>query len=183
MKALSRTTGLCLGAIALIGLGTVGTAQIERLSLRQMVNRTDNCVIGTITGKEVIRVDHPVDGPELYFTFLTISGRSMLTDQPMTVEVAFPGGFVDEQHGVHNSEAPSADDTKVGNRVVAFYKWVENMGGDVAGNVLYCSHGGLYRTYDIDNKIIIQGRGDGYAIPTNIVRESLASRVKSLRDQ
>ena len=40
---------------------------------------------------------------------------------------------------MHNSEAPSADDVRIGNRVVAFYKWIDNMGGDLAGNALYAS--------------------------------------------
>ena len=38
-------------------------------------------------------------------------------------DVTFQGGFIDEEHGVYNSEAPVADDVKIGNRVVAFYKW------------------------------------------------------------
>jgi hypothetical protein len=182
-QALSRTAGLCLGAIALIALGTAGTAQIERLNLRQMVNRTDNCVVGTITGREVIRIDHPVDGPELYYTFLTITGRSLLTDEPLTVDVAYPGGFIDEDQGVYNSEAPSDEDTRVGNRVVAFYKWIENMGGDLAANCLYASHGGLYRTFDSGGKVIIQGRGEGYAIENNSVREDLSVRMRAVREK
>jgi hypothetical protein len=182
-KALSKTAGLCLGAIALIALGTAGTAQIERLTLRQMVNKTDNCVLGTITDREVIRIDHPVDGPELYYTFLTIEGRSLLTDEPLTVEVAYPGGFIDKNRGVHNSEAPSDEDTRIGNRVVAFYKWIDNMGGDLAANCLYASHGGLYRTFDSQGKVIIQGRGEGYAIETNTERLSLSTRVREVRER
>lgn len=179
--ALSRTAGLCLGALALLAASTLATAQIERLDLRQMVRKTDDAVIGTIVGSEVIRVDHPVDGPELYFTFLSIEGRSLHDDTSINVEVAFPGGFVDEENGVFNSEAPSADDIRVGNQVVAFYKWIDNMGGDVAANALYASHGGLYRTFEHEGKVVVQGRGEGYAIDSNVETPTLRQRIALAR--
>ncbi len=122
-------TSLLVSA-ALIAASTVASAQIERLDLSQMIAKTDNSVIGTIVRKEVIRIDHPIDGPELYFTTLTIQGTSLEDGQELSVDVTFPGGFIDEKHGVHNSVAPSADDIRAGNRVVAFYKWVPNMGGE-----------------------------------------------------
>jgi hypothetical protein len=180
-KALSLVVGLALGALAVVALESAGTAQIERLSLRQMVSRTDNCVMGSIIGREVIRVDHPVDGPELYYTFLTIQGRSLLDNAPVTVDVAYAGGFIDKERGVYNSEAPSEDDTRVGNRIVAFYKWTDNMGGDVAANALYTAHGGLYRTYNFKGRIIIQGRGQGYAIESNIERAQLTDRMTEIK--
>ena len=52
-------------------------AQVERLSLEQMIARTDDAVYGTITEKHVIRIDHKRDGPDLYFTSLTIEGKSL----------------------------------------------------------------------------------------------------------
>lgn len=179
--ALSKTAALCLGALALLGASTVATAQIEALTLRQMVQKTDDAVIGTITGTEVIRIDHPVDGPELYFTFLSIEGRSLIDDAPLSVELAFPGGFIDEEHGVFNSEAPSADDIRVGNQVVAFYKWIDNMGGDLAADALYASHGGLFRTFEHKGRVVIQGRGEGYAVDTNIDSANLRQRVAAAK--
>ena len=101
---------LVLSAGALIAASTLVTAQIERLDLSQMVAKTDNAVHGTITNKQVIRIDHPTDGPELYFTTLTVEGRSLKSGQTLTVEVTFAGGFIDDEQGVNNSEAPSADD-------------------------------------------------------------------------
>jgi hypothetical protein len=172
-----------LGAAALCAVATVGTAQIVRLDLRQMVQRTDGAVIGTITNKEVIRRDHPIDGPELYFTFLTIEGETLDTGEAKTVEVVYPGGFIDADHGVFNSEAPTEAETSVGNRVVAFYRWVDDLGGDVAGNALYASHGGLFRTARVANRTIVQGRGEGYAIDTNVERAELGTRVRQLKRQ
>lgn len=156
-------------------------AQIERLDLTQMVAKTDNCVVGRIVGQEVIRVDHPVDGPELYFTHLLIEGRSLYTGNQITVPVTFAGGFVRPGEGAWNSEAPSADDTKVGNEVVVFYKWTDNMGGDVAANALYAAHGGLYRVSSARKGSVVLGRGDGYAIGNNVTVADLSSSIQALR--
>jgi hypothetical protein len=173
------TSTLCLTCAALVATATLGRAEIERLSLQQMVAKTDNVVYGKITEKKVIRIDHPKDGPELYFTSLTIEGTSLRDGKPLTVTVWFGGGFVDATHGVWNSEAPKTDDQKIGNRVVAFYKWTENLGGDLSGNALYAWHGGLYRTFDAPKGVIVQGRGAAYAVPQNLTLTDLRAQVAS----
>lgn len=168
-------------AALLAGAATMAVAQIVRLDLPGMVAMADNAVIGTITQREVIRIDHPVDGPELYFTALTVQGRSLFTNQPTTADVWFGGGFINETEGVHNSEAPSADDQKIGNQVVVFYRFEPNMGGDHAGNALICWHGGLFRTFQTrTGKTIVQGRGEGYAIESNIELGDLEVAVQKL---
>jgi hypothetical protein len=179
MKTQSLAFGLLLGAVLL----PLGQAQIERLTLDQMVTRTDNAVLAEIVGKKVFRVDHPVDGPELYYTTLTLAGSSLADGKPITVDVTFPGGFIDPEHGVHNSEAPSADDTKLGNVVVAFYKWSDNMGGDVRANALYASHGGLYRTVDGPTGSVVLGRGEGYAISANKSVANLKASVQAIKQR
>jgi hypothetical protein len=175
----SKTPLAALLAVpALIVGAALGTAQIERLDLEQMKAKTDNAVLGTITAKQVFRVDHPVDGPELYFTRMTIQGKSLRNGSDLTVEVTFAGGFVTPTEGVHNSEAPSADDTRIGNTVVAFYKWTDNMGGDVAGNALYAAHGGLFRVAKAGANQVVLGRGEGYAIDRNVSVPVLESRIR-----
>jgi hypothetical protein len=172
---------LLLGGSALCATASLAWATIQRLDLAAMMKLADNAVIGTITHRETIRIDHPVDGPELYYTALTIEGRSLKDGQNVTVDVWFGGGFVDPQHGVHNSEAPSDDDQRIGNKVVAFYRWEPNMGGDHAGNGLVAWHGGLYRTFEARNgRTIVQGRGEGYAIPVNVESSELETQVKAL---
>ena len=176
MKTRFLAFGLLLGA----SLASLGVAQIERLTLDQMVAKTDNAVIAEITNRTVFRVDHPVDGPELYYTTLTLAGTSLADGKPITVDVTFPGGFINEEEGVHNSEAPSADDVRLGTVIVAFYKWTDNMGGDVAANALYASHGGLFRTVDGPTGTVVLGRGEGYAISNNQSLTSLKTAVSSL---
>ena len=124
-----KTFSPWLTALSVLAAGTIGLAQIERLSLEQMVQRTDDAVVGTIAQTKVFRVDHPVDGPELYFTTLSILGKSLQDGRPLEVQVTFPGGFINENEGVWNSEAPTADEIRIGNKIVAFYGWVDNMGG------------------------------------------------------
>ncbi len=176
MKIRFLASGLLFGALLL----PLTSAQIERLTLDQMVAKTDNSVLAEIVGRKVFRLDHPVDGPELYFTTLTLQGTSLRDGKPVTVDVTYPGGFIDEEHGVHNSEAPSADDVKLGNTVVAFYKWSDNLGGDVRGNALYASHGGLYRTVAGPTGSVVLGRGEGYAIDKNKSVANLESAVRSI---
>jgi hypothetical protein len=167
-----------MAGAALVAVASLAWAQIERLNLTQMRARIDNAVEGKIVERRVFRVDHPVDGPELYFTTLKIQGESLLNGAPLTVDVTFPGGFISPTEGVSNSEAPSADDIKLGNRVVAFYKWTNNMGGDVAANQLIASHGGLYRVIDTKNGTVVQGRGQGYAIDNNLTLVDLRKALK-----
>src|SRR5262245_8545487 len=156
--ALASAAGLAVAA-------TLGLAQIERLDLTQMVSKTDDAVVGKIVQSRVVRTDDPV--PELYFTTLTIEGKSLYRDEPVTVDVTFAGGFISPTEGVFNSEAPSADDVKLGNRVVAFFKHSENMGNGVSGNALYAAHGGLYRVFNSTQGPVVLGRGNGYALSRN----------------
>ena len=80
LRRLARWSAWTAGAAALLVAATLGTAQIERLDLGQMVSKADHAVFGTIVDRQVIRIDHPEDGPELYFTTLTIEGRSLRTN-------------------------------------------------------------------------------------------------------
>ncbi len=180
-KKLTALLGVAaLGGVFVLGTTQILNAQIERLDLNQMVQRSDDALIGKIVDRHVIRIDHEVDGPELYFTSLTIEGRSLTTNATRTVDVWFGGGFVNEKDGVFNSEAPSMDDQKVGNQIVAFFKFEENMGGDLSGNALMTWHGGLYRTFESRGATFVQGRGDGYAIPSNLRLDTLDAQVKSI---
>jgi hypothetical protein len=169
---------VCLGLLGIAG--AAGWAQIKSLTLEEMVASADNAVYGTIVSSHVFRVDHPIDGPEMYFTTLRIDGRSLADSTPITVDVTYHGGFINETEGVFNSEAPSADDVKIGNRVLAFYAWKDNMGGGVAANGLVASHGGLYRTVDGPGGATVLGRGQGYALNRNVRVGSLEPALGTL---
>jgi hypothetical protein len=174
---------LVLTGAAVALAGALGTAQIVRLDLRQMIARTDNAIVGKITKQHVIRIDHPIDGPELYYTHLTIEGRSLVNGEVLTAVVTFPGGWIDENQGADNSEAPSADEIQIGNEVVAFYKWSENMGGDLAANALYASHGGIYRVASGNKGKIVLGKGDGYAVSSNVALTTLDTNIARIHEE
>jgi hypothetical protein len=161
-------------------LGLAAPAQIKSFTLAEMVQTADNAVYGQIVASRVIRTDSVIDGPELYYTQLTIQGRTLADNQPISVVVTFRGGFVSETEGVFNSEAPAADDVKVGKKVVAFYRWQDDLGGGVPANALVAAHGGLYRTVDGPNGPAVLGRGTGYAVSANERLEQLASAVHLL---
>ncbi len=170
-----------MAAALVAGIGTYGEAQILKVDLGQMVASTDGAVFGTITSQETIRIDHPIDGPELYYTTLTIKGKDLATNSPKTISVSFPGGFIDAEQGVYNSEAPADDVIAVGKQVVAFHLWSDNMGGDFASNALFASHGGVYSTFETKGNVIVQGRGDGYAIPTNVHLARLQGNIQEFQ--
>jgi hypothetical protein len=164
-------------AVLAIAFCAAAPAQIRRLSLEEMVELADSAIVGTIVNTEVFRVDDPVDGPELYYTTLTIEGQSLVDGTPLTVQVTFNGGLINETEGVYNSEAPAKDDVLIGNTVTAFYRWQDNMGGGVAANALSASHGGLYRVLA---GTFVLGRGEGYAIANNITVENLSASLDGL---
>lgn len=172
-----------LACFAGLGIATLGVAQIERLDLEKMVQRADHALFGTIVDHQVVRIDHPIDGPELYYTHLTLEGFDLASNEERTVVVSFAGGFVDAQNGVYNSEAPHADAVRLGNRALVFYAYTDNMGGDLAANAIYASHGGLYQTVTTrGGDVVVIGQGDGYAVPQNIALTELAERVAILTE-
>lgn len=177
---MSRLHRLGLTTLLLAALGVSGRAQIKSFTLEEMVLTADQAVYGQIIGSRVFRVDSPIDGEGLFFTTITIQGRTLANGQATTVDVTFRGGFLDETEGVFNSEAPAADDVRVGKRVVAFYRWADDIGGGVPANVLMVGHGGLYRTVEGPRGAAVLGRGEGYAISSNRYVAQLESAVRLL---
>jgi hypothetical protein len=100
----------------------------------------------------------------------------------MTVDVTYHGGFVSADEGVYNSEAPAEDDVLLGNQVVVFYSWSDNMGGDVAANAMMAAHGGLYRTLQGRGSATVLGRGAGYALERNVRLGDLDAEVTRIFD-
>jgi hypothetical protein len=132
-----------------------------------------------LVGREVFFAPEP-DGPGLYFTRLTLAGRTLRDGYAIRVDVLHVGGVLDELHGAWSSEAPSADDTALGTRVVAFYSWVDDLGCGVAGNALYGAHGGLYRTAEGPLGATVLGRGAGFAVAHNVSVPALGEALATL---
>ena len=159
----------------------LGTAQILRLDLPGMATRVDNAVYAEIVDRKIFRVEDPTEGVH-WFTTLTLRGESLLDETQMTTKVTFMGGWDPETGtGIYNSEAPTPDDIRIGNKVVAFYKWCDNLAVGVAGNSLYTAHGGIYRTAKSGDDTIVLGRGEGYAVSGNMRIRDLRTGIAQAR--
>jgi hypothetical protein len=162
------TKGRLLATAGLLAAAAVGFAQVERLDLPTMIQRTgcEGTILGKIVKQEVFRTDVPNKG--LFFTQLTVEGTDLVSGLPKTIEVKYIGGFISPNEGAYNSEAPHADDVKVGNEVLIFHKFEEDMGNGVSGHTPYAWHGGVYRVVDTArNGKVVLGRGTGYAVSKN----------------
>jgi len=162
-------------------LSAPSNAKIKALTLPEMVDIADDAVVGQITQRDVFRIDHPVDGPELYYTTLSVQGRSLVDGSEQAVEVTFAGGFIDASNGVFNSEAPEEHEVAVGKEVVIFHRFIKNMGGDVSGQGLMAAHGGIYAVNaNAKGEQIVLGRGVGYAISDNVRLDVLDQEITLL---
>jgi hypothetical protein len=162
--------------------GALGLAQIKSLTLREIVDESDGAVYGQIVSSVVSKKVDAQHG-ELYFTTITIEGQRLTDGATTSVPVTFYGGFLNEEEGCWNSEAPAAEEVKVGNQIVAFYRWTDDMGGGMAANALYMAHGGLYRTLEGPSGAMVLGRGEGYAIDKNVRLTSLDTAVRKLHQE
>ena len=180
---MKKTTTL-LGALVLALGGVVPQAQIERLTLAEMTTITDNAILGTITRGKVIEVGNEREGFGLYYTVLTIEGESLYTGRKTTVDVVKRGGWIDKTKGIGSwdSESPTDEETAIGKKVVAYYKWSKNIGSGVGANFLYASHGSLFRTVEGPTGTVVMGRGDGYAIDKNMSVDNLRKATRSILD-
>lgn len=179
MKSSLLFLAAALGCTAL--LSTPSSAKIKAMTLPEMVSLADDAVVGQITQREVFRIDHPVDGPELYYTTLSIQGRSLVNGSEKSVQVIFPGGFIDSTNGVFNSEAPEEHEVAVGKEVLVFHGYIKNMGGDVAGEALLGSHGGLFSVVSNGKgEKIVLGRGLGFPVSENVRLDDLDEEITVL---
>lgn len=174
-----------LAGLALAVAGSVGQAQVRELSLTEITNQTDNGVLGTIVGSRVVDLGNEVDGFGLYYTIVTIEGKSVFDDRKITVDIASRGGWIDKEHGIGSwdSEAPQATEIAVGREVLAYYMWSENIGSGVGANILYASHGSLFRTAKSPTGTVVLGRGQGYAIDKNIKFDTLRVATRKIRKE
>jgi len=171
-----KLSSFALAALLVGAAGTLGVAKIKAYTLPEILTVADNVVYGEIVASNVYKTVDP-EGHDDYFTTLTVVGKTLSDGTTASVDVTFAGGFLNDEEGVWNSEAPMADDVKVGNRIVAFYDWSDL----ISQNGLIAAHGGLYRTVTGGNGPVVLGRGDGYAIRSNVSVQDLEDSVRRLR--
>ena len=113
-----------LAALALLG----GFRGLETYTLAEMLTEGDGGVVGRIESRSVRSVDVG-DGAPMYFTTIRVVGTDLASGESREVDVIFAGGFVDEERGTFNAEAPAAGETRVGRHVVAFHRHIDDIAG------------------------------------------------------
>ncbi len=150
---------------------------------------SDGWTHGIVAERRVRAID-PGDGAPLYLTTLVVSGTRMdlgtgLAEEH-SVEVVYPGGFLDAQHGSFNSIAPARHAARKGRRVVVFHRHEPNAYGGGPADVLVSGKGGLFTAFrsgtdDGQGGVIVQGRADRVALPHNRRLRDFSATVASLR--
>jgi hypothetical protein len=177
-----KKISILIGALVVAFGGVAPQAQIKRLSLEEMTTLTDNAIIGTVIARRVEDHSSERHGFGIYYTVLTIQGESLYTGRKTTVEVVKRGGWLDKGRGIGSwdSEAPSDEETALGKRIVAYYFWNEDIGAGKGANMLYASHGSMFRTVEGPTGTVVMGRGTGYAISKNMSLKSLEKATAAI---
>ena len=174
-----RGRSLLLVPLAL-GVGASAVlAAIERLDLRQMVQKADGAVAGRIESVTSTLHELP-DAGEHVFTHVRIRGTDFYTGAPADVTVSFIGGRYGNLER-YASEQPTAAELRTGNRVLAFYRWAPGMGGGEGMNGLYASHGGIFTILSGPRGDVVLGKGEGYAVSANTLFLNLQAQANAIR--
>ncbi|MDP6962557.1 MAG: hypothetical protein QGF46_00145 [Planctomycetota bacterium] len=157
-----------------------GNACIEELDLMKMVSKTDVAVHGTITDVRTVKFT-PENDDRLIYTILTIEGKSLYDNSPISVDAAFLGGtYQGESMMVTSMPAPS--EYRLGNDVVVFSGEVEGWGPEV-DRCVYAAMGGIFRTIDSRNGKVVLGKGKGFAVENNMLVSSLGQNITKLSQE
>ena len=84
MRMPPRALGLATLLMAVVA--PAASAQIKKFDLDEMVEVMDGAVYGEIVATQSFRIDTPEE-PELYFTTITVEGRSLVDGSAVTVDV------------------------------------------------------------------------------------------------
>jgi len=174
-----RGKTLLLAPLAL-GVGASGVlAAIERLDLRQMVQKADGAGVGR--SDSVTSTLHELaDVGEHVFTHVRVRGTDFYTGAPADVTVSFIGGRYGDFEK-YCCEQPTAAELRIGNRALAFYKWTPGMGGGEGMNGLCASHGGIFPVLSGPKGDVVLGKGEGYAVSSNTAFLTLQAQANAIR--
>ena len=174
-----RGRTLLLSPLALALPAPLLFAAIERLDLRQMVEKSGGAVVGRIESVTSTLHELP-DVGEHVFTHVRVVGTDFYSGAPADVTVSFIGGRFGDLE-LHCCEQPSAAELRVGNRVLAFHKWTPGMGGGEGMNGLYASHGGIFQILSGPKGEVVLGKGDGYAVSANTPFLTVQAEANAIR--
>ncbi|HKE01454.1 MAG TPA: hypothetical protein VKE69_10625 [Planctomycetota bacterium] len=164
--------GAILAAASIPSVSAAKIASIAPLTLRQMLERADSAVAGSIVEKRVWR--GPLEGfdedPE--FTTIVVRGEDWIAGGQVDREVTYLGS---EARPV--SDMPAESETRVGTRVVAFSKTVGAWGGRAGQRSLIAAQGGVFRIEAGPKGDVVLGKGEGFAVADSAFATDLRARV------
>jgi len=160
--------GLVLAASALPAAAT-----IKMMTLRELMQATDDCLDAQIVAKDTFRVDAP-DYEGMVFTRIHVVGESMRTGETVETDLVYTGSHDPaDQYG--SSEMPLLKDVRLGNRVVIFYGVDEtNLSGPNQVWAWNCA----YRVESVLGQPVVMGKGEGFAFTQNVTLAEARERVR-----
>jgi hypothetical protein len=161
---------LAFSAAALLAIPV--TAAIKAMTLRELMEVTQDAVHGKIVARDTVRLDHPWEGA--LYTRLTVEGESLRTGEKGTFKVVFHGSHEkDDWYGI--SSMPTLQDSRLGGETVLFFGKHELLPGQ---NVVF-NYAGLYRVETGFGEPVLVGKGEGMAFPENTKLVDVAKDIRA----
>ena len=161
---------LALSAAALLAIPV--TAAIKAMTLRELMEVTQDAVHGKIVARDSIRLDHPWEGA--LYTQLTVEGESIRTGEKGTFKVIFHGSHdKDDWYGI--SSMPTLQDSRTGGEGVLFFGEHPLLPGH---NLVY-NFAGLYRVEMGFGEPVVVGKGEGMAFPENTKLTDVVTDIRA----
>jgi len=172
MRLKSIVAALACAAVLSVPL----TAAIKSMTLRELMEVTEDAVHGTIVARDTVRLDHPWKGA--LYTRLTIEGESLRTGEEGTFQVVFHGSHEkDDWYGV--SSMPTLQDSRLGGETVLFFTEHPLLPGQ---NLVY-DWSGLYRVERGFGEPVVIGKGEGLAFAENTKLTDVAARIRATHSE
>ncbi len=182
MKKLSRTTRDCLVPLPIIKNKPAQGPSDGFGSLADLLHHADGALVGRILASNLFRMERDA-AQEVYFTTLSLRGlplgRGRRASQAR-LEISFRTGSIQAHRGLHDRQAPTPSECRVGQRVLVFHRWMRNLGQGLRGHGLVGMRSGLYGIERRGGTDWVQGRGTGFGIAADLPLAELESRAERL---
>lgn len=148
-------------------------ASVVSLDLRQMLERADSAVIGTVTEKKTWEGTIANYPAALDFTTIVVDGEDLVSGKTIKREITYLGSDAKPV-----SEMPAEAETRVGTRALFFSVAMPgDWGGRQNQNSLVAAQNGVFHIEGGPKGDVVIGKGKGAAVDTNIFESELRKNV------
>lgn len=174
---------LCVPILIGFGLAAAALASVESLTLRQMLQKADSAVIGSVTEKKTWEGSIAGSNSPWEFTTITVEGEDLFTGKTLKREITWLGS---DAHPV--SEMPLEAETRVGTKAIFFSVAMSGeFGGRQNQNSLIAAQNGVFRLEAGPKGDVVIGKGAGAAIENNTfvadLRKDVADTLVKIREK